>query len=140
MLSRVFSILILLLMLSSCSQQPYTDIDNTQLKTMISKGIPAYDIRRTDEWQQTGIIKGSRLLTFINSVGRPDDGFIPRFTQEIKKDDPVLLICRTGNRSSFLAQYLTEKLGYTQVYNLKHGISKWIGEKNPVVQARIPTP
>ncbi|MBF0448367.1 MAG: sulfurtransferase [Magnetococcales bacterium] len=140
MLSRTFSILMLLLLLSGCSQQPYTDIDNTQLKTMLAKGMPAYDIRRTDEWQQTGIVKDSRLLTFINAMGRPDDGFIPRFTLEIKKDDPVLLICRTGNRSSFLAKYLTEELGYTQVYNLKQGISNWIEEKNPVVQPRIPTP
>lgn len=50
------------------------------------------------------------------------------------KDDPVVLICRTGSRTDKLARELMEKQGYTQVYNVRHGITGWIAGTNPVVK------
>ena len=49
-------------------------------------------------------------------------------------DDPVVLICRTGNRTDALARELIEKMGYTQIYNVRDGITRWIGDNNPVVK------
>ncbi|MDP2030430.1 MAG: hypothetical protein Q8K12_12395 [Thiobacillus sp.] len=43
----------------------------------------------------------------------------PRFTAEVGKDDPVILICRTGNRTDKQARVLMEEQGYTQVYNVR---------------------
>ena len=42
--------------------------------------------------------------------------------------------CRTGSRTDALARHLVEQMGYTQVYNVRHGISRWIGDKNPVAR------
>jgi rhodanese-related sulfurtransferase len=39
---------------------------------------------------------------------------------------------RTGNRTGTLARLLVEQLGYTQVYNVRNGITEWIRESNPV--------
>ncbi|MDH5192017.1 MAG: rhodanese-like domain-containing protein [Gammaproteobacteria bacterium] len=118
--------------MAACAQPPYNNIDNEQLKSMIEQGVPVYDIRRPDEWKQTGVVKGSRLMTFFDANGNVYADFLPKFSEQIKKDQPVILICRTGNRTGMLAKYLVEKLGYTQVYNVKHGITDWIRKGKPV--------
>ena len=47
---------------------------------------------------------------------------------------PVVLICRTGSRTDKLARELMEKHGYTRIYNVRNGITRWIGESNPIVK------
>ena len=130
---RYLLLSLLLLVLSGCGEElPYTNVDNEELTTLIAQGIPLYDIRRTDEWRSTGVIKGSKRLTFIDNRGQVSQQFLPKFTQRISKDDPVILICRTGNRTDALARHLIEKMGYTKVYNVRYGITGWISEKLPV--------
>ncbi len=129
--------LFLLLTLSSCAEPPYNNLDNAQLKTLVAQGVPIFDIRRKDEWRQTGVIEGSQLLTFVDGGGRVVPGFLQRFTSTVGKDDPVILICRTGNRTSVLARHLVEQLGYTRVYNVRNGITRWIGEGHDVARARF---
>ncbi|MCL5059804.1 MAG: rhodanese-like domain-containing protein [Candidatus Thermoplasmatota archaeon] len=121
------------LALGGCAEPPYTNVDNAGLKALTAKGVPLYDIRRPDEWRSTGVVEGSRTLTYLDASGRPHPEFLPRFTAEVGKDDPVVLICRTGSRTDALARELAEQ-GYTQVYNVRNGITRWIGEDNPVVR------
>jgi rhodanese-related sulfurtransferase len=128
---RKLVVLILLATLTGC-ELPYTNLDNNELEAMLSKDIPIYDVRRIEEWKQTGIVEGSRLLTFVDASGRPMPDFFERFTATVGKDDPVILICRTGNRTGVLARLLTEELGYTNVYNVRNGITEWIRDKRPV--------
>lgn len=132
MFYKVFSIFLLIMTLAACSEPPYNNLDNTQLKTMLEQGTPIFDVRRPDEWRQTGVINNSKLLTFVTANGKLHPDFLPRFTSMVGKNDPVILICRTGNRTSHLARYLVEKLGYTNVHNVKNGITQWIKEKQPV--------
>jgi rhodanese-related sulfurtransferase len=133
-LLKLFAIGLLLAGLTACSEPPYTNVDNTELQMMIDAEIPIYDVRRPEEWKQTGVIEGSRLLTFVDSSGRLKPDFVARFTATIDKNDPVVLICRTGSRTSALARYLVEELGYTQVYNVRDGITRWIRENKPVTR------
>jgi len=118
---------------------PYTNIENDQLQVMLNNNIPIYDIRRPEEWQQTGVIEGSQLLTFIDANGQIKPDFINRFTTEIDKNAPVILICRTGNRTSKLAHHLMAELGYTNIFNVDDGINQWLREKRPVTQIIKPT-
>ena len=134
MLKFISAMMLLLFTLSGCAEPPYTNVDNEHLKTLISQGIPVYDIRRADEWQQTGVVAGSHKLTFVDASGRGSDRFLERFTAEVSKDEPVVLICRTGNRTDTLGRYLVEKLGYTQVYNVRNGITRWISAGNSVIK------
>lgn len=120
------------LVLGGCAEPPYTNVDNAKLKTLQAQGAPVYDIRRPEEWRQTGVVNGSRTLTYLDAAGRPNSEFLPRFTAEVGKSDPVVLICRTGSRTDKLARELADQ-GYTQVYNVRHGITRWIGVDNPVV-------
>ncbi len=120
--------------LGGCAEPPYTNIDNARLKTLLAEGVPIYDVRRPEEWRQTGVVEGSRKLTFVDAGGRLQPDFLPSFTAEVDKNTPVIVICRTGNRTDALARLLMEKQGYTQVYNVRRGITNWIGEGLPVVK------
>ena len=102
------------------------------MQTKLEQNIPIYDIRRPEEWLQTGVIEGSAMLTFVDASGRLQPDFIERFTAAIDKQEPVILICRTGNRTSTLARFLVEQLGYTQVFNVRDGITRWISDDRPV--------
>lgn len=132
MLQHLFGLLLVTLALSGCAEPPYTNLDNEQLKVLIDQGVAVYDIRRVDEWQNTGVVTGSHKLTFVDANGNGSDRFLERFTSEVSKDTPVVLICRTGNRTDTLGRYLVENLGYTQVYNVRSGITRWISAGNPV--------
>jgi len=134
MIARLFVIALFVLTLGGCAEPPYTNVDTGQLKALLTEGVPLYDIRRPEEWRETGVVEGSRKLTFVDASGRPNPEFLPRFTAEVDKNSPVVLICRSGNRTDALARHLVEKLGYTQVYNVRHGINRWLSEGNPVAR------
>lgn len=142
MRARAFAAIVLAASLAAslggCAEPPYTNVDNAGLKALQAQGVPVYDIRRPEEWRQTGVVEGSRLLTFVDASGRPNPAFAPRFAAEVKRDAPVVLICRTGNRTDVLARHLVEDLGYAKVYNVRDGITGWIGARNPVVQPPRP--
>ncbi|MGV6827737.1 MAG: rhodanese-like domain-containing protein [bacterium] len=129
---RAIALGLAIFLLSACSEPPYTNLDNAGLQTMLAQDIPLYDIRRPEEWMQTGVVEGSELLTFVDGYGRLKPDFFERFTAAINKDDPVILICRTGNRTGALGRLLVEELGYTQVYNVRDGITDWINDELPV--------
>ncbi|MBT8130016.1 MAG: rhodanese-like domain-containing protein [Gammaproteobacteria bacterium] len=131
-LLRSFAVVVLLTGLSACSEPPYNNVDNAQLQTMLEQNIPVYDVRRPQEWLQTGVVEGSQLLTFVDGNGRTMPDFLDRFTTEVGQHDPVILICRTGSRTSTLARYLVEQMGYTQVFNVRNGIKRWISDDRPV--------
>lgn len=134
MIARLFAIVLFTLSLGACAEPPYANVDNGKLKELLAQGMPLYDIRRVEEWSQTGVVEGSRKLTFVDAAGRVNPEFLPHFTAEVGKNEPVILICRSGNRTDALARHLVEKLGYTQVYNVRHGISRWLSEGNPVAR------
>ncbi|MCA1978901.1 MAG: sulfurtransferase [Thiobacillus sp.] len=122
------------LSLAACGQPPYENVDNAQLKALVAEGVPLYDIRRPEEWQQTGVVEGSRRLTWVDAGGRVQPGFFETLAAEAPKDKPVALICRTGSRTDRLARELMEKHGYTRVYNVRHGITGWIADRQPVTR------
>lgn len=134
MFPRISGVLLLVAALGGCAEPPYSNVDNDRLKALLAQGVPIYDVRRPEEWRSTGVVEGSRKLTFVDAGGRPHPEFLPRFAAAVGKNDPVILICRTGSRTDRLARELMERQGYTQVYNVRHGITGWIAGNNPVVR------
>ena len=112
----------------------YSNINNEKLKELIAKGVTVVDIRRKEEWQQTGIIKGSKTITFFDQLGRINPKFVPEFSALVKPDQEVALICRTGARTSAASKAIAQQLGYNKILNVTHGITGWIAEKRPVVK------
>ena len=120
--------------LLSVTPPKFSTIDNQQLKDLLAKGIRIIDVRRPDEWQSTGVVAGSLLMQSFEKTGRLRKGFLDEFTQSVKKDEPVILICRTGNRTGMLSTGLSERFGYTNIYNVSNGIEGWIKAGNPVIK------
>ncbi len=52
-------------------------------------------------------------------------GEVPQRTDEISKDKPVVIHCRSGKRSGDIVNYLESNFGYTNLYNLQGGILAW---------------
>lgn len=62
------------------------------------------------------------------------DFYGPRLREELAELDPaapVLLYCRSGNRSGNLHALLAE-LGFTDVLDVQGGIIEWVNEELPV--------
>ncbi len=82
------------------------------------------DVRTPQEFN-AGHIPGAKLVNI----------YTPTFKQDIlkalkDKEKPVLIYCRSGNRSMVAGRYL-EKKGYL-VINLKYGIKDWIRQNKPI--------
>jgi rhodanese-related sulfurtransferase len=108
------------------------DIDNRQLEKLLADGVPLIDVRTPEEWRQTGVVEGSHTLMFFDSVGRYDaKRWIDRLGTIATSEEPVILICRTGNRTSAIAGFLDRQVGYEMVFNVRRGISQWIAEGRP---------
>lgn len=70
------------------------------------------DVREPWEWAQTGILPESETISLSN---------LQLVTQRFDAGTPVLLVCRSGNRSQTAAEYLV-KAGFRNVANLAGGI------------------
>jgi rhodanese-related sulfurtransferase len=73
------------------------------------------DVRSAEEYQHDGHIAGAKLIPLPALAQRMD---------EIARDTPVALICRSGNRSQVAAELLA-RAGYTQLANVQGGMIAW---------------
>ena len=80
---------------------------------------------------------GSTLITAFDRRGRFVPDFAAEFQARVGRDQPVILICRTGARSQAIAGLLTQQGGYTAVHNVPGGILAWIGDGRPTVTCPI---
>ncbi|MBT7308307.1 MAG: peptidylprolyl isomerase [Gammaproteobacteria bacterium] len=113
----------------------YTNIDNSELKALLKEEkVTLVDIRRPEEWKQTGVVEGSEMITAFTKRGGIHPQFSEKFLQRFKPEERVVIICRTGSRTARLAQALVKELGWKQVYNVEKGITGWIKQENPVVK------
>ena len=137
MLGVIVMIAVALSVAQAAEREPYTNIAADSLSEFISKKTKIIDIRRPDEWRDTGVIANSKLLMAFDAQGRFNPDFPRQFEAYVDKDEDVVIICRSGNRSSRLSHLLTEQAGYTRVYNVSGGIVGWIGAGNPTVPCPV---
>lgn len=132
-----FAPIALLVGLLSCpALAEVINIDNAELARLTAKGVPVIDIRTAGEWNGTGVIAGSKLLTFFDERGNANPAqWLASAKGIAKPDQPLILICRSGNRTRAATQFLSEQAGYKTVYNVSSGLNGWLAEKRPVVPA-----
>ena len=127
-------ILIINVLFSSLAFSDVIEIGNIELKSLLQKRIPLIDIRRKDEWKSTGIVENSILMTFFDKNGKANTNkWLKELNEIAKKNDPVILICRTGRRTGIISKFLSEKVGYRLIYDVTDGITDWIKKGNTVV-------
>lgn len=128
--------LVILLFLSSffslaCAKP--IPINNEQLAELMAQGVPVVDIRTAPEWRETGVLPGSILLTFFDEHGHYDAAqWLKELNAQIDSQKPFILICRSGNRTGMISQFLSNKVGLPTVYNVEKGIRPWLAEKRPI--------
>ena len=79
------------------------------------------DVREQSEYD-AGHIPGVKLIP-LNDV--------PNRLNDIPKDKPVIVTCRSGNRSGQATDFLRQQ-GYTNVHNMTGGINAWQQAGYPV--------
>jgi rhodanese-related sulfurtransferase len=122
-----FTVLLLCCFLSSAafSQKDTTQLSPDQFEKAIAKAeAQVVDVRTPEEYAK-GHIQNSVLANWKNR-----EEFEAR-TKTLDKSKPVYLYCLAGARSHSAAEFLRTK-GYTQVYELAGGISKWNDAKKPL--------
>lgn len=128
----------LLLLISLPTNAEINNLTNTEFKQLLDKGVPVIDIRRPEEWQQTGIIDGSHLLTFFDKKGNYNvEKWMAEFNKIAGPETPFILICRTGSRTGKISRYLDGKLKYNRVAHVAKGIKFWISEGETTVKPEL---
>jgi rhodanese-related sulfurtransferase len=91
------------------------------------------DIRTETEWHATGTIPGSQKLQSFNADGQFDTEKWLADLQKLKTspDQAIILVCRSGNRSSKVGEFLIRQ-GMPNVYHLNNGMQSWIKSGHPV--------
>lgn len=88
------------------------------------QNIPIIDIRTESEWRETGIIPQSHLITFYKEdQSYNEKEFLEALAAVVQKDDTFVILCRSGNRSLKVANFLFAQ-GYSHVINLSGGIKE----------------
>jgi rhodanese-related sulfurtransferase len=132
--------LFLTTLLSLCSFNSFATelsaLTPDQLEKLQQQNNPlVIDIRTLTEWQQTGLIPNSHPLQFFDEHGRADQ---QKWLAELKKlqknsDQAIVLVCRSGNRSTKVGKILTEVLGLKNIYHLSKGIQHWLALNHNLV-------
>jgi len=126
--------LIALVAMQAPAHAEVIDIDNQKLAQLREEGVPVIDIRRLDEWQETGIIEGSLLMTFFDAQGRQDaEKWFKQFSAKVDPEKPVVLICRSGARSEAVSNWLSKYMNLPSVYNVDEGILNWKANGGEIV-------
>ena len=111
------------------------ELTTEQLLDAQKSGSVIIDIRNSNEWAETGIIAGAETVTAFSADGKLHSDFRKKFFSLIKsKDTPIVLYCRSGNRSKRLGNVLVNQGNYTNVSHLSKGIIGWQKDgKNTIV-------
>jgi phage shock protein E len=101
-----FLILLCFLLTAGCAAQDITKPD--ELSKLLEMGAVLVDVRTKSEFE-SGHLEGALNLPHQDILQLPE-------IVEVSKDKPIIVYCRSGRRSGFAKNSLTEA-GYRQVYN-----------------------
>ena len=115
------------------AQAEVIDVSNDEFQKLINQGVKVVDLRTAGEWQQTGVVAGSHMITLFDERGRPNPDWNREVNTITPTPQPVVLICRTGNRTGVAAKMMNEANPTRKIYNVKQGITGWMRAGLPVV-------
>ena len=101
------------------------EITVQELKGKMDKGedFQLIDVREDFEYEMSNL--GGVLIPL---------GGILIEAEQIAKDKPVIVQCRSGKRSAAAIAQLEQQFGFTNLYNLKGGMLAWAEEIDPSIE------
>ncbi len=87
-------------------------------KMVADKKAILIDIRRPEEWQETGVAEGAHRLDMNDPM------FSAKLSKLVEGDKTkqIALICRTANRTRTVQAALMQQSGYSKVLNVEGGM------------------
>jgi rhodanese-related sulfurtransferase len=79
------------------------------------------DIRAPEEWAQTGVIEGAKLVTFTDP-----DSFLAAVGGDLADGRDLVLICHSGRRSGLAAEALAGRVP-NRIISAQGGMAAVIG-------------
>jgi rhodanese-related sulfurtransferase len=95
---------------------------------LMQQGAKLVDVRTRAELHFVGSVPGSERIewnTFPD--GARNSSFLEQLGEEVRKEEPVMFLCRSGVRSHYAAITATQA-GWTEAYNVLEGFE---GDKDP---------
>jgi len=109
----------------------YKSVSSDELIDMIKNNAVALDIRTEEEWDKTGVIKGSFPETAFDKNGKFQVYVMDKIralAAAQSQDVNLIFISHDGETASMLANSFSEDLGFTNISVLKGGIKAWQSE------------
>lgn len=92
------------------------------VEEMAATGGVIVDIRRPEEWVETGVIAGAKLVTFEGA-----QSFIAAIGPDLAGGRDLILICRSGRRSAAAAEALQTMIP-NRIISVEGGMGRIIDE------------
>lgn len=89
-------------------------VEELKLKLDAGEDIQVIDIR--EDWEVEAASFGAEHIPM---------GDVPNQLEKISKDKPVVIHCKSGNRSSRMIEFLTTQFQFDNLINLEGGIKAW---------------
>lgn len=105
------------------ASMPEIDAVAAAKATAADKSVQLVDVREPNEWAE-GHIHGAVLIPL---------GELPVRMRELDPAKPVVVVCRSGNRSGRATQFLMQQ-GFQDVKNLAGGMLAWVQARQPVTR------
>lgn len=104
----------------------YREVSAREAHALIAELAPlVLDVRTSGEYAQ-GHLEQAKLIPVQEFQRR-------RGELAGHEHEPVLIYCRSGNRSTVAAKLLVDA-GFDRIYNLRHGVKEWQREGLPLVR------
>jgi rhodanese-related sulfurtransferase len=117
---RHLLVILLVVILAACgiSSEGYRNISSKEAKQLIdNKEVVVLDVRTPEEYQD-GHIPNAILIPLQELENK---------LNELDKEEPYLVVCRSGNRSTQASEILTSN-SFAKIYNMTGGMNNWTYE------------
>jgi rhodanese-related sulfurtransferase len=113
----------IIILLTLLSVTLFAELKNSYMtQEILNSNLPIVDIRTPSEWKETGLLKGAIPIMFFNLQGKYDiNTFLKELNAKVDTTKPFAIICHSGSRTSMIAPWMSQKLGY-KVTNIQGGM------------------
>lgn len=74
-------------------RRKYIQVKSADVPDLLNQGVAIVDVRRPEEWQLTGIVAGSHLLTFFDAKGDcQPELWLDKLKQLVSIEQPLVFI------------------------------------------------
>jgi rhodanese-related sulfurtransferase len=106
----------------------------SEAHALMRKGVKLVDVRTAAELHFVGSVPGGETIEWNTyPEGHRNPAFLEQLAEAVRKNEPVMFLCRSGVRSHHAAITATEA-GWTEAYNILEGFE---GDKDAAGQRNV---